>query len=276
MCIFSAIFLVFTFLYIAAMPHTRSTAVDESTQSAQPSLGEIKADIKTLCTKIDGLHEETTAMHRKLSDFETALTDTSERTHHIENVQIPKLHEEFKSEIAALNNKLLLMEVYQRKSNLLFYGVRQDRDENVYTKLRGLFVDLGIPREDAAAIIIVNAHRLPRKAPAGAAARDPTPDPIIAKFAIMSDRNRILDHYDNKSRNRESDHVTNRGANSGARISVRTDLPPIMKAQRGKLAAVAFSLRKEKNQSTKIVVKGTAVILQFKEKGTKEWRTYKD
>lgn len=143
----------------------------------------------------------------------------------------------------------------------------------MYEKLKNVFIDLGISREEAARIIIVNAYRLPRKSrdTDGAAAGDQGPDPIIAKFAIMRDRQRILEAYDNQSRNKNAaaDHVTSRGATAGtsSRISVRTDLLPTMKFRRGKLANTAYNLRKEKkNLSTKIFVIGTDVIVQFKEK----------
>ena len=58
------------------------------------------------------------------------------------------------------------------------------------------------------------------------------------------------------------------------RVSVRSDIPPAMKFRRGKLSNIAYNLRKEKNLSTKIFVKGTDVILQFKEKNAREWKTY--
>ena len=60
------------------------------------------------------------------------------------------------------------------------------------------------------------------------------------------------------------------------RITVRTDLPPALKAARGKLANEAYKLRKEKGLSTKIVVREANVVLLWKEKGSTSWNKFVD
>ena len=196
----------------------------------------------------------------------------------IEQNEIPKLRTEHKADVAALEKKLLMMEVYQRKANLLFYGIIESKDENVYEKLRNVFIDLGIPSEEAARVMIVNAHRLPRRSrDADGSAADQGPDPIIAKFAIMRDRQQVIDAYQARSKKPTDGHdpATSSGR-ARSRISVRTDLPLAMKFRRGKLATIAYNLRKEKSLSTKFFVRGKDVILQFKKKSDREWKTYTD
>ncbi|XP_063955178.1 uncharacterized protein LOC135154054 [Lytechinus pictus] len=250
-------------------PHASGATPD------QPSLSELKTDIAKLsdllCKKID-------AMHIKISDIEASLKDTSDRALNIEQNEIPKLRNEHKADIAAIEKKLLMMEIYQRKANLLFYGISQNRDENVYDKLRNVFIELGISPEAAAKITIVNAHRLPRKS--RTTDGNQGPDPIIAKFAIMTERELLLDAFQGRKKHATDvdDPADRQGASSRpqSRISVRTDLPPAMKYRRGKSSNIAYRLRKEKHLSTKIFVHGTDVILQYKEKSARDWKTYTD
>ena len=131
--------------------------------------------------------------------------------------------------------------------------------------------------------MINNAHRLPRKSRStdGLTSVDQGPDPIIAKFAIMRERDHVLEAYQSRNKNTtegedRARHDATATGKTQSRISVRTDLPPSMKYRRGKLASTAYRLRKKKNLSTKIFVKGTDVILQFKGKGDREWKTYTD
>ena len=251
------------------------------------TLTDLKAEVlklsDVLCKKIDSLRDETNAMHRKISDIETSLKDTSDRALNIENNEIPKLRKEQQASEASLKKKILQMEIYLRKPNLLFYGVPQHKEENVYVKLKKVFIDLGIPSDEANRILITNAHRLPRKSRETVAGAAPElgPDPIIAKFVIMRDRQRILEAYDNQVRSKNKDRQDHQihpdtPATPSTRISVRTDLPPEMKFRRGKLASIAYQLRKEKNLNTKLFVRGTDVILQFKDKDEREWKTYTD
>ena len=57
-------------------------------QTDQPTLGELQAEIMklsdVLCKKIDGLRDETSAIHRKIADIKKALQDTSDRALNIE------------------------------------------------------------------------------------------------------------------------------------------------------------------------------------------------
>ena len=57
-----------------------------------------------------------------------------------------------------LENKIISLEIHNRKSNLLFYGINQNEGENVYKVLKDAFATLGV--DDAPMIAIANAHRL--------------------------------------------------------------------------------------------------------------------
>ena len=249
----------------------------KSATPEEPTIGDLKADIEKLsdrlCNKID-------AMLVKISDMEVALQDTSDRALNLEKNELPKLRKKHETDISEIEKKLLRMEIYQRKTNLLFYGVPQKEDENVFVSIRKAIKELGISSKMAEKMTFVNAHRLPRRAnnnADGASTNDRGPDPIIVKFAIMTERQAVLEAYHARSKSAtdgEGQANDQESTNPRSRISVRTDLPPTLKFRRGKLSSIAYKMRKEKNLSTKIFVQDTEVVLQYKEKNTREWKTY--
>ena len=65
----------------------------------------------------------------------------------------------------------------------------------------------------------------------------------------------------------------------GSKLRVLEDLPPVMKQERGRLASIAYKLRKDQQQMTKIVgCKRTTVSLLYKPRNRPDldWRTYRD
>ena len=192
------------------------------------------------------------------------------------------MEKKLKEKISTLADKLTSMEIHCQRLNLLFYGVTESQNENVEKKLRDTFTFLGIDAEDAARIPLVNMHRLPRRgdAPTQASGGGPPPDPvpraIIAKFVYMRDRDRVLSAFDDRQRHRQA-----RGPNTAPdvgtrRITVRSDLPPALKARRSALAKVAYDLRKHQNASTKIYLAGTKILLKWRGKGTTNWNFHQD
>ena len=67
------------------------------------------------------------------------------------------------AEIDKLKDDLVASEIYQRKMNLLFYGLPQKPNENVASVLREeAFMLLGLSQEEANSISIINSQRLPK------------------------------------------------------------------------------------------------------------------
>ena len=217
-----------------------------------------------VCIKLDAIQTNIAVITNKVNDLEKAAEDNSAHILDIEKRTIPELERKFQMEIKGLKDKLTLAEIYQRKSNLLFYGVKQKKDENVFEVLRETFVYIGLTRAEADEVAFVNAHRLPQKK-----STEGVPQPIIAKMVYMNQRNRILSAF-------ESKRTPMTQGQERARISVRTDLPPALKEQRNILAKTAFNLRRQKKLSTKIVVEGVNVVLYWKEKESRVWQVYKD
>lgn len=142
------------------------------------------------------------------------------------------------------------------------YGVSATPNENVFSALLPVFMNyLHISREEASKIPLVNAHRLPTPRNNGTPRHSNRPAPacIIVRFAKMSDRDRLLQAFeqprDHHARERQ-DHEA-----PPQRVAIRTDLPPSMKRERGRLAATAYTLRKKQHLATSIRVVGTRVVL---------------
>ena len=92
----------------------------------------------------------------------------------------------------------------------------------------------------------------------------------------MADRDLILSAFENQKRPRETPEGAATNPPPRPRMTVRTDLPPTLKARRGHLAEVAYKLRKEKNLSTRIKLQGVKIVLQWREKGTTTWKPYQE
>ena len=177
---------------------------------------------------------------------------------------------EIKKVKGELEVKLTLFEIHERKLNLLLYGVpKATPAENVYKECFTVFSSLlNISIDEATRMIpLINAHRLPRRNPEG---RNPESrqqsDPIIVRFGRMQDRDRILRAAQQRPRPVRAQSADT--STTDPRITIRTDLPPDMKRERGRLASIAYHLRNErKDISTRIIVNGTRVILQTRKNG---------
>ncbi|XP_041471702.1 uncharacterized protein LOC121421124 [Lytechinus variegatus] len=246
----------------------------EDPSSVQPTLADVQKSLSDfsgkVCTKLDEIHTDITCMKKKMADLEATVADNAARVLDIEKGKLPEMGSKLQKEIDLLNEKLLLSEIYHRKANLLFYGIEKKPNENVERVLREAFKAIGLSEEEAESIALINAHRLPN-----GNVTNNAPQPIIAKFIYMAQRNRLLSAFEGRTVNRRGNDQE--VARPNPRITVRTDLPPALKAQRSILATKAYNLRKENNLSTKIVVTGTKVTLFTKEKNsTAEWKAYKE
>lgn len=244
---------------------------------SQPTLGDLQNNIldfkNFLSSKLDKISADITGINKRFDDLKTSVDFNSAKILEIENQKLPKLENSVQQRIQSLENKILSLEIHDRKSNLLFYGLQQNEGEIIYDVLKAAFVSLGIEDRIASTITIANAHRLPRRESGAQAARQ-APVPIIARFCFMRERNNILAAFEDQHRKRMKTPAETGHAHS--RLTVRTDLPPSMKTRRWILANEAYKLRKEKGLATRIFVKGTNVHLQWKEKGATTWNDYRD
>ena len=108
------------------------------------------------------------------------------------------LQQRFESEIKNMEDKFTIMKIYNRRMNLLFYGIviEEKPNENVYAVLKENGSYHGINELDANNIALVNAHRLPSRR----VGERRGPNAIIAKFVYMHDRERVLHSFEDSQR----------------------------------------------------------------------------
>ncbi|XP_072171897.1 scavenger receptor cysteine-rich domain superfamily protein-like [Diadema setosum] len=248
----------------ASQSHSRS----DDGASSDLTLADIQQSItrssSTVCAKLDTLSQEVASINAKLSELEDSVTMNSDKIIEIESKKLPEMESKMAAEITKLQNKLTAMEIYCRRANLLFYGVKETPNENVERTLGDMFCYFGISADDAANIALVNVHRLPRRDNAnaasgqtnGAPSRDPVPRAIIAKFVYIRDRNRVLESFDQRQRQTSQPRASTGPVQESKRITVRTDLPPALKARRSLLAKTAYDLRNKQGPDVPIHIVG--------------------
>lgn len=152
-----------------------------------------EADIKTVLLDI---RREVRKTNHKFDSLECKVNNlkVSHDSLVVDHEELQKNHDELKSENQALSEKVNNMskkldqlENQSRRENLVFHGMEEEADETWETsegKVRS-YIDenLGL---DETSILIERAHRLNTKT---------TPRPIIVKFSLFKDRDKVLKSY---------------------------------------------------------------------------------
>ncbi len=239
---------------------TMNNANDSVTHENVVSMAELKSLIlgmeKKITSRLDRMEDELKSMktdqrklEEKIDGLEHTVVNTTNKVGYMETISLPAVKHGMEQKLKSVTDKITLMEIHNRKLNLLFYGVEQKPGEIVRNVIRDVWVsDFGMTDEEATDTEIVNAHRLPRKTPR------PGPDPIIVRFAYMLDVEYFLNHVKNRPYNKDKKPVM-----------VYTDLPPDLKQMRGKVVQEAKVLRQSGKQ-TRIRVVGTNVVLECRNK----------
>ncbi len=231
---------------------------DNVAQEPVVSTAELKALIigmeRSLTTRLDRMETELKSMksdQRQMEDeikgLEHDVLNTASKVDDIEKVKLPSMENKMESKLQHLQDKVTKMEIHDRRMNLLFYGVEEKPNENLTEVIHDFFLsDFGMSQEIYDDLVIVNAHRLPRKTPR------PGPNPIIIRFGYMSEVQYFLNFVKRRPYNKDKKP-----------IMVYTDLPPELKIMRGKAAAKAKVLR-DSGKQTRIRVVGTKVVLELR------------
>ena len=228
--------------------------------------------------------DELADTRRIVSDLQVSVADTSARVSKCE-AEFPATQQAVVKVRNEVEEKLLQLEIHDRKLNLLFYGIPGSPDEDPYKLVQQAFASLlRISPNEAAAIPLVNVHRLPTKPYDRRGSTSSNPDPIIVRFAAMKDRDRVLRAFEQPAQQRhQNGQQQQQQQHPTQRLTVRTDLPAKLKRERGRLAKIAYDLRKSQHLSTRIKVIGTQVVLQTRKNtrgsigGTQgPWATFKE
>ena len=183
---------------------------------------EIKLNIKEMTSKIDFAMDEIVSCKRSVKDLEMQSKSQTDDLQIAKNEIVA-----LKSENKSLLNRLIQQDSYTRRSNLIFYGVKQVPDEVCGDVIKSIIRrHLGI--ENVESMRFERCHRLPVPV---------DPKPIIVRFNWFEDRSNVW-----KCR------MKLRGSN----ISLREDFPSEIVERRKTLYPV-FKKAKELNKNAYMV-----------------------
>ncbi len=203
-------------LHTGIEPVTMSNT-ELDTHSLLMSLHEkVTCGFESMNTKLCDMQSTISNVVKEVNDLKTCVGIQEAKLEQVEKDLIPKLENRLERQIKALEDARLQTELYSKKSNLLFFNIQQEgKNEDTEDVLRTHLNELGVHQADD--IIFMNVHRLPTKTPTSN-----SPQPIIAKFLRMKDRNMILSFK----------------PTSGNKLQVAPHLPAIMQAERRRLVPI--------------------------------------
>jgi tetrahydromethanopterin S-methyltransferase subunit G len=197
-----------------------------------------KTDISHLKTRADEIEASVTFIESQMNDDRESATD---------------LLDKYKLELKEMRETLLLKEKHDRSYNLLFYGFEENENENLESTMKTYFAEkLKIEKQKVEKMEFANLHRLPSDPRKG-------PKPIIIKFLRIADREMVFAKAFSSVLKDE-------------RKRILSDLPVIMKRERGRLASAAYEIRQNEHLKTRIVEKGLKVTLEVRKDIKDEWQ----
>ena len=266
-----------------SMDTTDRSDASDTTLSSDPGSDRVlscMADMKKMLSdKLDNVLCELNTIKgdlaqtkKSVSELDTRVNFVTDKLTALEKEEIPILKEKIKRQEEEIDGKLTLMEIHHRKQNLLVYGMPDKQYEDIITTVSEvLCYFLRIAPEEARQIPLVNAHRLPTPGNVKqlVGQQEPGPRPIIIRFSSMFDRDRLLRTFESQPRHQQkgaaaASSPAQQGNSDPAysRVTIRSDLPPKLKRERGRLAEVAYKLLREEKVSTRIRLVGSKIILQ--------------
>ena len=251
------------------------TNLENNMSNLQTDMKEVKEKTKELETKLDSkilqqdelISQKITEINEMKIDFQNAFEFQTNRIEDkLENIEVIAGNTDTKillDRIEKLEKVQFYQEYKSRQYNLLFYGIprkgEKETNEQSESIIRDLFEkELKLEPENIKYITIQNAHRVPRNP--NNTYKSGMPDPIIVKFGCISQRNLIL----SKARLIVKEkHIT-----------IRTDLPSVLKEKRAKLARFAYQLRKNLKLKTAIRESRDEVWLETRKTKEESWTRY--
>lgn len=161
-------------------------------------------------TVLEGAPEWAVRMHRSILHSmskninfasETAVEAKALATSNSEQIdKLTKQNEELQAQVNKIEEKLIALESYGRKENLILHGVPEKSDENVINIVKDLFAKCGMPAMERKYHLFDRIHRLPKTN-----TNSPHPRPIIMRFHHHHDREII---WANKSLLTDPTYIT--------------------------------------------------------------------
>ncbi len=154
-------------------------------QENQQNFMKMQQNFAKITTQLETLQNEFTSMKTEVADLTYGVEHLDTEVTVIRDETIPDLRKKLQKEIDDLKKARLTAELYSKKSNLLFHGIAERPGEDTESVLRTFLADQ-VKYDNAHTITFANVHRLPSKN------QSDRPNPIIAKFHEMKNRNEIL------------------------------------------------------------------------------------
>ena len=121
-------------------------------------IGEVKNDLAQASTDIQSIQRQMDEVDKSI-EFHAEKVEGVERQ---QQEQYEEINRKLNDKIDTLNKKLMMVEKHERKYNLIFHGIQEERSEKLYDKMRAFFVShMEIDQERAEKIIFSNGHRMP-------------------------------------------------------------------------------------------------------------------
>lgn len=254
-------FYCFYFDYFEMSESTRSTralaSTEELIQNAEKRLAALIKNCQTeLQTSIDSFKTELCELRKNVE-----VVDHVVLKHDEELISLRKELAEVKKAKAELEKQVILKDIHDCKTNLLFYGIPEKPQENTERVLRNYFVEtLQFSEDHVDNVYFKTVHRLP-KSEYQRKNKPAAPPSIIATFILMVDLDAV---YGALKLLKDT---------TG---SIQTDLPALMKKRRAILGRQAVTIREQEKLWTRVRIVGTEVILETRDPNipSSSWRKY--
>ena len=149
--------------------------LSEFASKTSASFDKLNASIYHLGEDMKSLRQEVVSLQQSVSFAHDEIDALKQET--------STINSGLEQRVIALEEKLLLSELYSKKQNLLFWGVPAETEEDVVEKTYK-FMEDNLKVANVKSIAFVNVHRLPKM----------RGNPVIAKFVSMTDRDLVLRH----------------------------------------------------------------------------------
>ncbi len=227
------------------------------------TVNNIDTKLDNAILRVDKLETHVSNIETKISDINTNMSDVEKNQDFLSSemdllkatISEKISSSDHQSAIDKLNSRITQLEFHDRKYNLLFYGLPES--DNTDVVVRGFLKDkLELDSTYVDKLVFVNSHRLPGSQGYRGNYRT---QPIIVRFALMSERDSILKKTFKLK---------------GSSFVIKVDLPSCLKSQRSVLEGIGYRLRQE-GILTRIRVFPLKVILETKSVSDNVWREYK-
>ena len=214
---------------------------------------ELREDIGGVREELAQSNAQIQNLQRQVDEVDKGINYHSDKVDDIERQQeeqYEELNRKIDNKIEELNKKVMMIEKHERKYNLIFHGIEEERLEKLYGKMRAFFVSaMDIDQERVEKIVFSNGHRMPTKATG-------IPKPVIMRFASFEARELVISR-------------AFKLAGTGKKIL--SDLPTAMKEERARLAKEAFDIRQKEKLKTRIRDVGLDMVLEVRKSERDKW-----